>query len=223
MDRNKARDMQHHKGHLGMNTPPIVSRQEWEAARQQMLAKEKALMRDRDARGITDRWPGFLDVRMPVLRGRDAHFLEGTMTIIRREFLLCAGAAASAMAVARFAQAQTAAAGPRLTQVLRKDLEAQDQRVEESVVSVVEFGPGIGAPWHMHPGAQEILYTLEGNLTVEIEGQGATTVKSGECSMIPADVPHLARNDGTTAAKALVVHSRSAKDKPLVAPVKRAS
>jgi Fe-S cluster biosynthesis and repair protein YggX len=50
MDRNKASDMQHHKGHLGMNTPPIVSRQEWEAARQQMLVKEKALMRARDAR-----------------------------------------------------------------------------------------------------------------------------------------------------------------------------
>jgi predicted dithiol-disulfide oxidoreductase (DUF899 family) len=37
------------KGHLGMNTPPIVSRKEWEAARQQMLVKEKALMRARDA------------------------------------------------------------------------------------------------------------------------------------------------------------------------------
>ena len=43
MDRNKAEDMQHHKGHLGMNTPPIVSRKEWEAARQQLLVKEKSL------------------------------------------------------------------------------------------------------------------------------------------------------------------------------------
>jgi predicted dithiol-disulfide oxidoreductase (DUF899 family) len=41
--------MQHHKGHLGMNTPPIVSPQAWEAARQQMLVKEKALIRARDA------------------------------------------------------------------------------------------------------------------------------------------------------------------------------
>ena len=32
-----------------MNTPPIVSRQEWEAARQQLLVKEKALTRSRDA------------------------------------------------------------------------------------------------------------------------------------------------------------------------------
>ena len=32
-----------------MNTPSIVSPQEWEAARQQMLVKEKAQMRARDA------------------------------------------------------------------------------------------------------------------------------------------------------------------------------
>jgi predicted dithiol-disulfide oxidoreductase (DUF899 family) len=32
-----------------MNTPPIVSRQEWEAARQDLLVKEKQLTRARDA------------------------------------------------------------------------------------------------------------------------------------------------------------------------------
>jgi predicted dithiol-disulfide oxidoreductase (DUF899 family) len=31
-----------------MNIPPIVSQQEWEAARQQLLVKEKALTRSRD-------------------------------------------------------------------------------------------------------------------------------------------------------------------------------
>src|SRR3982074_2259526 len=49
MDRNNAGDMQNRKGHLGINTPPIVSQQEWEAARQQLLVKEKALTRSRDA------------------------------------------------------------------------------------------------------------------------------------------------------------------------------
>src|ERR1700735_1729480 len=38
---NKERDK--------MNTPPIVSQQEWEAAHQQLLVKEKALTRSRDA------------------------------------------------------------------------------------------------------------------------------------------------------------------------------
>ena len=37
------------RAQAGMKTPPIVSRQAWEAARVPMLAKEKALMRARDA------------------------------------------------------------------------------------------------------------------------------------------------------------------------------
>src|SRR5438067_3880608 len=49
MDRNNARDIEHRKGHLGIKTPPIVSRQEWEAAREQLLVKEKELTRARDA------------------------------------------------------------------------------------------------------------------------------------------------------------------------------
>jgi len=32
-----------------MNTPPIVSPQEWDAAREEMLVKEKELTRARDA------------------------------------------------------------------------------------------------------------------------------------------------------------------------------
>src|ERR1700749_4607994 len=36
-------------GELALNTPPIVSAQAWEAAREQMLVKEKALTRARDA------------------------------------------------------------------------------------------------------------------------------------------------------------------------------
>jgi len=37
------------KEDLAMNKPPIVSQQDWEAARQQLLVKEKALTRSRDA------------------------------------------------------------------------------------------------------------------------------------------------------------------------------
>ncbi|HEY6242853.1 MAG TPA: DUF899 family protein, partial [Pyrinomonadaceae bacterium] len=34
---------------IAMKTPPIVSEQEWETARQRLLVKEKALTRSRDA------------------------------------------------------------------------------------------------------------------------------------------------------------------------------
>ncbi len=44
-----SKDKQNPKGNIAMKTPPIVSQQEWEAARQQMLVKEKAFTRSRDA------------------------------------------------------------------------------------------------------------------------------------------------------------------------------
>src|SRR5271169_2214472 len=51
MARSKEGNKEHRKGHPEMKTLPIVSQQEWEAARQQMLVKEKAFTRSRD--GLT--------------------------------------------------------------------------------------------------------------------------------------------------------------------------
>jgi predicted dithiol-disulfide oxidoreductase (DUF899 family) len=45
----KERDKEQGKKHLAMHTPPIVSQQEWAAAHQQLLQKEKAFTRSRDA------------------------------------------------------------------------------------------------------------------------------------------------------------------------------
>jgi quercetin dioxygenase-like cupin family protein len=68
----------------------------------------------------------------------------------------------------------------------------------------------------MHPSAQELLYVVDGALTVEIEGQGKMLLKEGEATIIAADLIHLARNESAAASsKALVVHSRAAKEKPL--------
>jgi len=141
--------------------------------------------------------------------------------IIRRDFLRISGASAAASSIGAItlAQAQTV---PKLTQILRRDLESQGQTVQETVVSVVEFAPGTAAPWHVHPGAQELLHVIEGSLLVEIEGKGGTLLKAGEAGIIPADLVHLASNESSgAAAKALVVHSRSAKDKPLIVVVKK--
>ena len=49
MSTKKAKDKEQGKGHLTMKKPPIVSQQDWEAARQQLLVKEKAFTRSRDA------------------------------------------------------------------------------------------------------------------------------------------------------------------------------
>jgi quercetin dioxygenase-like cupin family protein len=142
------------------------------------------------------------------------------MKLIRREFLRISGIAIAFPSFSTIAVAQSA--GPKLTQILRKDLEAQGNVVQETVVSVAEFGPGSAAPWHMHPGAQELLHVIEGSLTVEIEGKGSTILKAGEAGIIAAELVHLARNEsGSVNARALVVHSRAAKDKPLIIVMKK--
>jgi quercetin dioxygenase-like cupin family protein len=139
------------------------------------------------------------------------------MEIIRRECLWLFSLAAAASPIGnRTHSAAYAQAEPKLTQSLRQDLEGQDHTVQETVASIVEFPTGSAAPWHMHPSAQELLHVIVGALTVEIEGQGKALIEAGEAVIIPADLVHLARNESTTAAgKALVVHSRAAKDKPL--------
>ena len=55
---------------LAMNTPSIVSPEAWEAARRQMLVKEKALMRARDALAAERR-------RMPWMAVEKAYEFEG--------------------------------------------------------------------------------------------------------------------------------------------------
>jgi len=57
-------------GPLAMNPPPIVSPQEWEAARQQLLVKEKALTRSRDALAAERR-------RMPWMAVEKAYEFDG--------------------------------------------------------------------------------------------------------------------------------------------------
>ena len=143
------------------------------------------------------------------------------MTLVRRRFLQLAAVATAASP--GVALAQSPQGGPRLTQILRNDLQGQHQKVQETVVNVLEMAPGVGAPWHMHPDAQEVLFVIDGNLTIEIEGQGTRVLKAGEIALMPANIAHLARNDGSGGARALVTHSRADKEKPFVVAVKRAT
>src|SRR5687768_3299883 len=61
--------MGNERGHA-MNTPPIVSPQEWDAAREQLLVKEKALTRARDALAAERR-------RMPRAAVEKTYVFEG--------------------------------------------------------------------------------------------------------------------------------------------------
>jgi quercetin dioxygenase-like cupin family protein len=149
-------------------------------------------------------------------------FQETIMTLVRRELLQIAGVLVAVPSAGRMAFAQAPGPAPKLTQILKQDIEGQGQAVQETVVSLVEFGPGASAPWHMHPSAQETLYALDGNLVVEVDGRGTSALKLGEATIIPGDVPHLVRNEGASGTvRALVVHTRGVKDKPLVVAVRR--
>jgi quercetin dioxygenase-like cupin family protein len=144
--------------------------------------------------------------------------------LIRRRFLHLVGAALALPAVSRLCNAQSSQGAPKLTQLLKADLRRQNQVVQETVVTLLEMTPTVSAPWHMHPGAQEIVFVIDGKLVVEVEGEKAKDVATGEVALIPAETPHLVRNDSSqTTARALVTHSRADKQQPFLVVLKKST
>jgi len=144
------------------------------------------------------------------------------MRVPRREFLYLSALAAALPDMSRRVFAEAQPATPKFSQILRQDLESQGQKVEETVAIAADFGPGSVSPWHMHPGAQELLFVSDGRLTLEVDGRETRIINAGEASIIPADTAHQVKNNSTDlSAKSLVVFSRSAKDKPLLVRVTR--
>ena len=70
MQNSKAGDMKYSEGFSGMDTPPVVSRQEWDAARAQLLVKEKEMTRARDTLAAERR-------RMPWLAVEKKYAFDG--------------------------------------------------------------------------------------------------------------------------------------------------
>jgi predicted dithiol-disulfide oxidoreductase (DUF899 family) len=70
MATNKESAQQQGKAHSAMRKPPIVSQQDWEAAREQLLVKEKAFTRSRDALAAERR-------RMPWMAVEKKYEFEG--------------------------------------------------------------------------------------------------------------------------------------------------
>jgi predicted dithiol-disulfide oxidoreductase (DUF899 family) len=70
MTTNKSPGNGRKEGRRAMSTPPVVPPQEWEAAREQLLVKEKAITRARDALAAERR-------RMPWLAVEKSYVFEG--------------------------------------------------------------------------------------------------------------------------------------------------
>lgn len=103
------------------------------------------------------------------------------------------------LAVALAAPAFSQPAGFSRKLILEQDLSTPGKH---AVMALIEFAPGAVAPRHTHPG-DELIYVLEGAVTLEIEGQPARLMKTGDTFLIPAGAVHLGRNSGDTTARAL--------------------
>ena len=97
------------------------------------------------------------------------------------------------------------------TNLLRNDLSAAGREV---IQVLVEFGPGVSAVRHSHPG-EELVYVTEGALEYQLDGRPPLTVKAGEVLFIPHGTPHAVKNVGSVKAVELATYIVE-KGKPLL-------
>jgi quercetin dioxygenase-like cupin family protein len=116
------------------------------------------------------------------------------------------------------ASAQPKAAAPagfKRTELQRHDITTPNH---EAIQARGEFEPGALVPKHTHPG-EEVGFILQGELTVEVEGKPAQTLKAGEGFFIPAGTVHSGKN--TSKGQTVVISTYIVeKGKPLSAMVK---
>jgi quercetin dioxygenase-like cupin family protein len=101
----------------------------------------------------------------------------------------------------------------------RVELQKQDLGTpgREAVLARGEFEAGAAVPKHTHPG-EEIGFVLEGELTLEIDGQPAKKLKAGDSFFVPASQVHAGKN--TAKGKTVVVSTYIIeKGKPLASMV----
>jgi len=101
--------------------------------------------------------------------------------------------------------------GLHRTDLVKRDLDFADR---EAIQVRVDFEPGVAAPRHSHPGV-EIAYVISGTFVYELQGQPAVTLHAGDSLYIPAGVPHVATNVGTTTGSELATYIVK-KDVPLL-------
>jgi len=110
------------------------------------------------------------------------------------------------------AQAEEVSLGDiKRTNLMRNDLSAPGREV---IQVLVEFGPGVEAARHSHPG-EELVYVTEGLLEYQLEGRPPVTLKAGDVLFIPHGTPHAVKNIGAGKATELATYIVE-KGKPLL-------
>lgn len=97
------------------------------------------------------------------------------------------------------------------TNLLRNDLSAPGREV---IQVLVEFGPGVSAARHSHPG-EELVFVTEGTLEYRLGSRPPVIVKAGEVLFIPHGTPHAVKNVGAGKALELATYIVE-KGKPLL-------
>lgn len=75
----------------------------------------------------------------------------------------------------------------------------------------VEFLAGEQHNFHYHPGREEIIYVLEGECEQWV-GAKSRQLSVGDVAVIPADLPHALKNNGSGPLKILAILSPTATD-----------
>jgi quercetin dioxygenase-like cupin family protein len=131
--------------------------------------------------------------------------------MVRNRQIIRTTLAASLLAVVSLVQAQV---GVERNVQLRQDLDIPGY---ETIVVEVTIAPGGREGRHTHP-ATLVGRVLEGELTLEIDGEPARTFKAGETSIIKPNVVHEGINKGKVPVKVIAVFI-APKGKPLTTPV----
>ncbi len=114
-------------------------------------------------------------------------------------------------------QVVTAQQAPvKRTILQQKDLEGVAGK--EVVMYHAEAVPGGAAGRHYHPGP-ELIYILEGAMTVEPDGHPAMTLKQGESAYVAPKHIHNAKNASSTVPLRVLVFLVGEKGQPLATPV----
>jgi quercetin dioxygenase-like cupin family protein len=85
----------------------------------------------------------------------------------------------------------------------------------ETVTAVVEIAPNTDVARHTHPGP-ETSYIVDGELTLNVEGQPTKVLKTGDAFTVPAGTIHAGRS-GASGVKLFGVYIVE-KGKPLATP-----
>ena len=98
-----------------------------------------------------------------------------------------------------------AAQAPAFKRTILQQVDLSSTPGREAVTVVGEFPAGTETGRHTHPG-EEISYVELGPLVLEVDGQPARTLKTGEALMVPAGVIHNAHPAAGSSAKVIATY-----------------